>query len=62
MQGLSGVVPDMGRTIASKISAVGLDNASLVQCGSSHVAALGTSSHTGQVTAPQPYPLLVFTT
>ena len=40
----------MGSTIASKIKAVGLDNTSLIQCGASHVAALGTGNHTGQVT------------
>ena len=49
VQGLTGVVPDMGRTIASKINSIALGSTSLRQCGVSHLAALGTGTGTAQV-------------
>ena len=49
VQGLTGVVPDMGRTIASKISSIALDSTNIRQCDASHLAALAAGPYAGQV-------------
>lgn len=41
----------MGSTIASKLTDLSIDNTSLTQCNTTHLAALRSSNYTGEVTS-----------